>query len=50
MEFEYVTRTEARTVTCPYCGSASGELCTGTRGVRESNHRERVKEYQRVRN
>lgn len=36
------SRTDARTVACPYCHARAGELCQGPRGkLRESNHAER---------
>lgn len=39
------TPTDVRTVTCPYCGAEPGMQCMGVRGLRKSNHRERVKKF-----
>lgn len=46
---DYVSRTKAQTVACPYCQAPVESKCIGKRGVREANHRERVHEYLRVR-
>ena len=39
------TPTDVRTVACPYCGAEPEAQCIGVRGLRKSNHRERVKKY-----
>ncbi|WP_459213512.1 zinc finger domain-containing protein [Mycobacterium intracellulare] len=41
----YISRTEARTMQCPYCRAPVGTKCRGKRGERESNHRERVQAF-----
>lgn len=42
---DYVSRSEARTVGCPYCSAPPAAKCVGRRGERESNHRERVQAF-----
>jgi hypothetical protein len=42
------SRTQALTVDCPRCNAEPGDPCTGTRGPRESAHRERHDEYTRT--
>jgi MoaA/NifB/PqqE/SkfB family radical SAM enzyme len=37
-----VSRTEARTIECPYCHAEVGAKCIGKRGVREAVHLERI--------
>ncbi len=39
------TRTEVRSVECPYCMAAPLQKCEGKRGTREANHMERVRAY-----
>ncbi|MGO9354981.1 MAG: hypothetical protein ACLP3C_30650, partial [Mycobacterium sp.] len=42
----YVTKTDVRTVGCPYCHALPGEKCTKAHGgLRDSNHTERIVEY-----
>lgn len=42
MTLEYTTRTDARTVPCPLCHAAPGQLCIGARDkLRASVHAER---------
>ena len=46
--WEAPTPTEVRTVTCPYCKAEPEAHCQGVRGIRKSNHLERVRKFMAV--
>lgn len=41
----YVTRTQAKSLPCPYCDVEKFQKCMGKRGERQAVHRERIQAY-----